>query len=68
MQQEHSQKEFIWHFGEMGSRWSVNRTIGLFLRALHRAGQPDHLCRRVSSRKPGHHPVQRAFRVSGDHR
>ena len=47
MQQEHIQKEFVWHFGEMGSRWGINRTVGQIYALLFLSHNPlcaDDMC------------------------
>ena len=47
MHQEHIQKEFIWHFGEMGSRWGINRTVGQIYALLFLSHKPlcaDEMC------------------------
>ncbi|MHA3977085.1 GbsR/MarR family transcriptional regulator [Halovulum sp. GXIMD14794] len=43
----HVEKEFILHFGEMGSRWGINRTVGQIYALLFLAPEPlcaDDIC------------------------
>ncbi len=47
MQQGHIEKEFIVHFGEMGSRWGINRTVGQIYALLFLSSKPlcaDDMC------------------------
>ncbi|MEM8838564.1 MAG: GbsR/MarR family transcriptional regulator [Pseudomonadota bacterium] len=44
------QREFVLHFGEMGSRWGINRTVGQIYAALFLSEEPlnaDELVERV---------------------
>ncbi len=47
MRQGHIEKEFIVHFGEMGSRWGINRTVGQIYALLFLSSEPlcaDDMC------------------------
>ncbi|GAA6140307.1 GbsR/MarR family transcriptional regulator [Hydrogenophaga sp. 5NK40-0174] len=35
-------REFVWHFGEMGSRWGINRTVGQIYALLYVTPRPLH--------------------------
>lgn len=44
------EKEFILHFGEMGSRWGINRTVGQIYALLFLSEEPlcaDDICERL---------------------
>ena len=46
----HVEREFILHFGEMGSRWGINRTVGQIYALLFLADRPlcaDDICERL---------------------
>ena len=40
MRQGHIEQEFIVHFGEMGSRWGINRTVGQIYALLFLSSKP----------------------------
>lgn len=46
----HTEREFILHFGEMGSRWGINRTVGQIYALLFLSAAPlcaDDICTRL---------------------
>jgi DNA-binding transcriptional regulator GbsR (MarR family) len=46
----HTEREFILHFGEMGSRWGINRTVGQIYALLFLSEAPlcaDDICARL---------------------
>ena len=43
-------QSFVLHFGEMGSRWGISRTVGQVYRSLFVSGRPLRTPRRFAER------------------